>query len=83
MRDRSVIVVERSMVTISLVIVGAESYSKSGEKSPNYQTVLALSRHIPGEAALYYMFMDDVVNGSACRYTPTNGKVAYNVIREP
>lgn len=83
MRDRSVIVVERSMVTISLAIVGAKSCSKSGEKSPNYQTVLAPLWHTHGEAALYYMFMDDVVNGCARRYTPTNGKVAYNVIREP
>lgn len=78
MRDRSVIVVERSMVMISHAIAVA---IRRGEKRITRLSLRHHSTH--DEATLYYMFMDDVVNGFARQYMPTNGKVACNMIREP
>jgi len=67
------------MIVISLAIAFEE-----WRKRQNYQAVLAPSCHgISGGATLYYMFMDDVVNGFVCRRTPTNGTATCNVIRKP
>jgi len=64
---------------ISLAITVAVAIRRAAKKEL-LDCPCAIMAH---DEALYYMFMDDMVNGFARQYTSTNGKVACNMIREP